>query len=151
MTELAQPITNLTNNQPLRLNGAVPARQARRTPWPVNSVLELIGGQPQTVYVSIQDGVPMFSQGGAAYRSIGWQTNGYALMITFAFQYPITGVSAMTPSAWFSDGFPEHAPTSQVCCIPSIPGEYHFFVNTSDPTVLNGQIDPKIIVTPINQ
>jgi hypothetical protein len=131
------------------VNGDTPARRTRTTPWTAGSVLELIGGQPQTVYVSLEDGVPVFSQGKGAYREIGWQTNGYALVITFAFEYPITGVSAKTPSTWFSDGVPEHAPTSQVCCVPSVPGEYHFYVDTQDPGMLKGHIDPKIIVTPI--
>lgn len=158
MTNVAQPVTNSTNHHRPVLHGDAPARRVLRQTALDDNLLSLIGGVPQTVYVSIIAGVPFFSLQNPPerrYAGIKWQTNGYALMITFAFVQPAPGspaadfideLSPVTPALWFSDTFPEPSPSNQMCCVPSILGEYHFNVVLGDGSRI---VDPKIVVIPI--
>lgn len=157
MTNVAQSVTNLTNNHGSVLRGEAPARRILRAPALDDNLLPLIGGVPQTINVSVIAGVPFFALPTAPeqlYAGITWQTNGYALMITFAFQQPaiaaaaetITELSPVTPALWFSDTFSSSGLSSQMCCVPSTLGEYHFNVVLGDGSML---VDPKIVVTPI--
>jgi hypothetical protein len=161
MTNVAQPVTNSTNHHRPVLHGDAPARRARGTPRAPaldDNLLPLTGGVPQTINVSVIAGVPFFSLPGAPdqrYTGIKWQTNGYALMITFAFAQPPQGSPAaefinelapVTPALWFSDTFPESSPSNQMCCVPSTLGEYHFNVVLGDGSMV---VDPKIVVIPI--
>jgi hypothetical protein len=156
MTNVAQPITTLTNNH-RPVHGEAPARRMLRAPALDDNLLPLVGGVPQTINVSVIAGVPFFSlptDPERLYAGIRWQTNGYALMITFAFLQPptasaaaqITELSPVTPALWFSDTFPSSGLASQMCCVPSILGEYHFNVVLGDGSMI---VDPKVVVTPI--
>lgn len=149
MTELAHSNPG-TNPRPLG-SGDPPARRTRALRWATDSVLELTGGVPQTINVTLQDGHPMFALAGTttSYRAIGWQANGYALVLTFVFDAPIVEIGANTPSAWFSDVYTASGMSNQVGCVPPVPGEYHFNVQVTDGMNLDATIDPKIIVTPI--
>lgn len=175
MTNLAQSVTSLTNNHRPALHGELPGPGASPAPArpaqaPDGDLLALTGGVPQDVNVSVIAGLPVFWQKGSSqlYAGITWATNGYALMITFAFVPPPLGVPhspdappppsvteliPTTPSLWFSDTFPESMPSNQMCCIPSTLGEYHFDVLILDPATnqqtRHKSVDPKIIVTPI--
>lgn len=175
MTDLAQSVTNLTNNHRPMLPGELPAPPARpatalvaptRTTEsaPDDNLLVLTGGEPQNVNLSVIAGVPMFWQQSSSprlYTGIKWKPDVYALMITFAFVPPppsvtttqtVTELVPTTPALWFSDTFPESSPTSQMCCIPSTLGEYHFDVMITDESgnkTRHKSVDPKIIVTPI--
>ena len=156
MTNVAQPVTNPNNHHRPVLHGDAPVRRALRAPALDDNLLPLTGGVPQTVNVSVIAGVPFFSLQGASqrYTGIKWQTNGYALMITFAFIQPpsasaaesITELSPVTPALWFSDRFQDAGLTSQMCCVPSTLGEYHFNVVLGDGSMV---VDPKIVVIPI--
>jgi hypothetical protein len=156
MTNAAQSATNRMNHH-RPVPGDAPARRVLRAPALDDNLLPLIGGVPQTINVSIIAGVPFFSLPTAPeqlYTGIKWQTNGYALMITFAFLQPpsspaaepITELSPVTPALWFSDTFPSSGLPSQMCCVPSILGEYHFNVVLGDGSMV---VDPRIVVTPI--
>ncbi len=151
MTNVVQPATNLTNNHRPLLHGELPARRTRLAPQQAEDQLELRGGVPQTIYVSIQEGVPMFALPGStqAYPEIAWYTNGFALMITFVLAPGITKLSPVLPVLWFSDTYPEVNPTNQMCCVPSVPGEYHFNLTVDIDVTLKEDIDPRIVVTPI--
>jgi hypothetical protein len=177
MTDLAQSVTDLTNNHRPMLRSELPAPQAQpatapvaRTqatePLPDDNLLVLTGGEPQAVNLSVIAGVPMFWQQSSTpqlYTGVTWKPDVYALMITFAFVPPpgvmptpqapiVTELVPTTPVLWFSDTFSGSVGTSQMCCVPSILGEYHFDVMIGD---RNGKktrhrsVDPKIIVTPI--
>lgn len=157
MTNVAQPVTNLTNHHRHALHGDAPARRLME-PALDDTLLPLTGGVPQTIYVSLIAGVPFFSLQNPPdqrYTGIKWQTNGYALMITFVFVPPLLGaptgdfineLSPVTPALWFSDTFPESSPSNQMCCVPSTLGEYHFNVVRGDGSMV---VDPKVVVTPI--
>lgn len=159
MTNVAQPVTNSTNHHRPVLHGDAPARRVRK-PAVDETLLQLSGGIPQTIYVSIIAGVPFFSLQNPPekrYAGISWQTNGYALMITFVFVQPLLGspaadfineLSPVTPALWFSDTFPVTSPSNQMCCVPSTLGEYHFNVVLGDGSMV---VDPKIVVIPIIQ
>ncbi len=174
MTNLAQPVTSLTNNHRPALRGEPPALQAQvataqpATPAtaesaPGGNLLVLSGGAPQTVNVFAIAGVPMFWQQGSPqqlYSGITWPTGGYALMLTFAFVSPpdlssaqsITQLVPTMPSLWFSDTFSASGVPSQMCCVPSILGEFDFDVLISEATgatTRHKTVDPKIVVTPI--
>ena len=157
MTNVAQPVTNLNNNHRPVLHGNAPVQRALRAPALDDSLLQLAGGMPRTINVSIIAGIPFFSLPTAPeqlYAGIKWQTNGYALMITFVFIQPptasaaesITELSPVTPALWFSDRFQDTGLTSQMCCVPSTLGEYHFNVVLGDGSMI---VDPKIVVIPI--
>jgi hypothetical protein len=158
MTNAAQPVTTLTNHHRPVLHGDTPARRVLRAPALDDNLLSLTGGVPQTINVSVIAGVPFFSRPTdpeQLYTGIKWQTNGYALMITFAFLQPppsstaaesITELSPVTPALWFSDTFPSSGLPSQMCCVPSILGEYHFNVVLGDGSMV---VDPKVVVIPI--
>jgi hypothetical protein len=123
--------------------------------------LELDSNIPVNVYVKIDldkkvVGLALSSTGTYFTGGILWGCSGYSLMITFVFMYSpdytITEVTPITPSFWFSDTFPPDEDNQQSCCVPSIPGEYHFNVNykgllQGHPE--NGKIDPIIVVTPL--
>jgi hypothetical protein len=140
------------------LHGHAPARRVLREPALDDNLLPLTGGVPQTIYVSVIAGIPFFSLQNPPdqrYTGIKWQTNGYALMITFVFVQPPPGspvvefineLSPVTPALWFSDTFPEVSPSSQMCCVPSTLGEYHFNVVLGDGSMV---VDPKVVVIPI--
>jgi hypothetical protein len=156
MTNVAQPVTNLTNHH-RPMPGDAPARRAQRAPALDDTLLPLIGGVPQTIYVSIIAGVPFFSPTNPPeqrYTGIRWQTNGYALMITFSFLQPpgasaaetITELTPVTPALWFSDLFQDSGLTSQMCCVPSTLGEYHLNVVMGDGSMV---VDPRVVVTPL--
>ena len=165
MTNLAQPATSPTNHHRPVLNGNAPARRVLPAPAQDDNLLLLTGGMPQTVNLSVVAGVPFFSlpDSPKLYTGIKWQPNGYALMITFAFQQPPPGspsgqfineLAPITPSLWISDTFPDTTPPpNQMCCVPPIFGEYHFNVVLGDSTLALGDgtmvVDPKIVVTPI--
>ena len=155
MTNVVQPITTLTNNH-RPVPGDAPARRVLRAPALDDNLLPLRGGVPQTVNVSVIASVPFFALPTAPeklFAGIKWQTNGYALMITFAFQEPaspaaaaIKELSPVTPALWFSDTFSSAGLPSQMCCVPSTLGEYHFNVVLGDGSMV---VDPRIVVTPI--
>jgi hypothetical protein len=139
------------------LHGNAPVQRALRAPALDDSLLLLTGGAPQTINVSLIAGIPFFSlptDPEQLYAGIKWQTNGYALMITFAFIQStsalagetITELSPVTPALWFSDQFQNAGQTSQMCCVPSTLGEFHFNVVLGDGSMV---VDPKIVVIPI--
>jgi len=118
-------------------------------------LLPLIGSTPQTVHVSVDanDNV-WFSMPDypGKYVGMSWRCGGYSLLITFVFdEFSGPGIDelrAETPSCWFTDTY-EIADVDQSrrqgCCIPSIPGTYHFFAKLGNKAL----VDPKIVVTPI--
>lgn len=135
-----------------------------------DGLLQLTGGRPVTVNMSViaesvvvfwlpppPDALPQL------YTGISWVPDVYALMITFVFtELPqsamlpframVSEIVPTTPMLWFSDTFPESNPTSQMCCIPSTLGEYHFDAMVTDQlgnTKRYRSLDPKIVVTPI--
>lgn len=138
-----------------------PMAPVRSTPEVVSEPLKLEGGIPVTVYVDIIEIEPpnqtdpptnvvglALSPGGPYFiGGISWECSGYALMITFVFVntfLKITEIMAITPSFWFSDTFALDGTNGQSCCVPSIPGQYHFSVKHEQ-----GNIDPIIVVTPL--
>lgn len=171
MTNLAQPVTDLTNNHRPTLRGELPAPQAQVAPRQTTAStsgnqLPLSGGAPQTVNVFAISGVPMFWQQDSPqqlYTGITWPTGGYALMLTFAFVSPpgqssaqsITELVPTMPGLWFSDTFSASGVPSQMCCVPSVLGQYDFDVLISESvqgatvTTRHKTVDPKIVVTPI--
>jgi hypothetical protein len=178
MTDPAHSGTGPTHNHRSTRHGERPSPQAQASAQG-DSLLRLTGGRPVTVNMSvIAENVVVFWQppppGGQLqlYTGIRWVPDIYALMITFVFAELPEGavlpasmstplsVTAMvsemiptTPALWFSDTFPESNPTSQMCCVPSTLGEYHFDALVTDGvghTKRYRSLDPKIVVTPIN-
>jgi hypothetical protein len=156
MTNVAQSVTTTNHHRPV-LHSDAPARRVLRAPALDDNLLLLTGGVPQTINVTLIAGVPFFALPTAPeqlYTGIKWKTNGYALMITFAFVQltgapaaeSITELSPVTPALWFSDRFPDAGVTSQMCCVPSTLGEYHFNVVLGDGSMI---VDPKVVVIPI--
>lgn len=167
MTNPAQPGTSPTHNHRSTQHGERPSPQAQAG----DGLLQLTGGRPVTVNMSvIAENVVVFwlpPAPGALpqlYTGISWVPDVYALMITFVFaelpqsaMLPFTAMVSeivpTTPALWFSDTFPESNPTSQMCCVPSTLGEYHFDAMVTDAlgnTKRYKSLDPKIVVTPIN-
>lgn len=177
MTNRAQSVTSPSHHHRPTLNGEPPSPQAQAASAQGDSLLQLTGGRPVTVNISVvAENVIVFwlpppSPGAQPqlYTGISWLPDVYALMITFVFaELPQSGtlppgmpppLTAMvseivptTPMLWFSDTFPETNPSSQMCCVPSTLGEFHFDAMVTDTlgrTRRYKSIDPKIIVTPI--
>jgi hypothetical protein len=144
MTNAVQSITSATTSPSQR-----PAARRRRLA-PDSLLLPLRGGVPQTVHVALHpDNSVTFSQkGGPEFSGITWETNGYALMLTFVLSPNIQELVPTTPSLWFSDTFHAAGVTSQMCCVNSVLGVYSFTVEPTDVSQLLPD-DPQIIVTPI--
>ena len=126
-------------------------------------MLPLVGGTPQTVFVKVVEEnatkkVYFYQDPNDLYSGIIWQTNGYALMITFVFvstDFEIVELIPETPGFWFSDTYAEDGNRQQGGCAASLPGTYHFNVMLTDLILgIGGSpggslIDPKIVITPI--
>jgi hypothetical protein len=170
MTNLAQPVTSSTHNHRSTLHGELPSPQAQAASAQAasaqgDSLLQLTGGRPVTIYMSvIAENVVVFwlpTAPDKLYTGISWLPDVYALMITFVFVNPpaplpftakVSEIVPTTPTLWFSDTFPETDPSSQMCCVPSTLGEFHFDAMVTDSlgrTRRYRSVDPKIIVTPI--
>jgi len=118
-------------------------------------LLPLKGSVPLTVHVSVDaDDKVWFSMPGSPNKYIGmsWQCAGYSLLITFVFDKlsgsNIDELRADTPSCWFTDTYTltdVDSNRAQGCCVPPVPGTYHFLVKLGN----KGLVDPKIVVTPI--
>ena len=144
MTDVAREIA--IENRHRRTNG----KQHRE------HLLPLIGGVPVTVLVRVdQHGKAWFSTRDQPswFSGISWMCGGYSLMITFQFvndlgAQRIEELRPETPSFWFTDTFRSDSDgpvDQQACCVPPVPGTYHFLVELGDGLVT----DPKIVVTPI--
>lgn len=174
MTDLAQSVTNVTNNHRPMLRSELPVPPAQPVtptpttqPAPDGNLLVLTGGTPHSVNLSVVAGVPVFWQDSSTqelYTGIAWKPDVYALMITFVFVPPPPGVPSTqmvtelvptTPALWLSDTFSDTGSSvqRQMCCIPSTLGEYHFDVIISvvgtNQRTRHRSVDPKVVVTPI--
>lgn len=183
MTDVAQSTMNVTNHHRPMPHSDLPMLPAHPVTAPVapthraepaldGNQLVLTGSEPHNVNLSVIAGVPVFWQQSSPtqlYTGIAWKPDVYALMITFAFVPPpnvtptqmVTELVPVTPVLWFSDTFSStvsntssgSSVNSQMCCVPSTLGEYHFDVTISD--VVTNQltrlrsVDPKVVVKPI--
>jgi len=141
----------------------IPVRATTNPPIvsPQDTPLLLEGGVPQTISVRVVDAdgraTAYFSlPGKEEHTGIEWKCGGYALLLTFLFEssdtIEITELVPVTPALWFSKWYTllTGGPRQQGCCVPSIPGTYHFNVKyTHKGSVLRRlKIDPQIVVTP---
>jgi hypothetical protein len=182
MTKLAQSATSPTHNHRSTLHGELPSPRARvasaRAAAQGDGLLQLTGGRPVTVNMSvIAENVVVFwlppspDTQPQLFTGISWLPDIYALMITFVFAelprnaalppgmpapLPFTAMVSelvpTTPMLWLSDTFPETNPSSQMCCVPSTLGEFHFDAMVDEGLGILKRyrsLDPKIIVTPI--
>ena len=129
------------------------APRTRRRLDNLTNPLVLTGGAPQTVFVTLHPNntVTFALKGGPSYSEIAWLTNGYALVITFVFSSNIEELVPTTPAMWFSDTVTStdtSVPTTQMCCVPSVPGTFSFTVQPKPSSGLF-RVDPKVVVTPI--
>jgi hypothetical protein len=104
-------------------------------------------GTVKQVFIQVTEGVVYFSSssdGPFVFTGLTWQQDSeYGLFINFVFIQTgdqILELTYKTPLFWLS----QPIDNTQMCCVPSIPGTYKFFVNTA-----NGKVDPKIVVTPL--
>jgi hypothetical protein len=176
MTNRAQAVASPTHHRSTR-HGEQPSPHAQAVSAQGDGLLQLTGGRPVTVNMSvIAENVVVFWQPPPdgqpqLYTGISWLPDIYALMITFVFaELPqnavlpagmppslpfaamVSEIVPTTPMLWFSDTFPEVDPSSQMCCVPSTLGEFHFDAMVKDSlgrTTRYRSLDPKIIVTPI--
>jgi hypothetical protein len=124
--------------------------------------LLLEGGVPQTISMKVVEvggkATVYFSLPGkeGEHTAIEWKCGGYALLLTFLFESSgtteITELVPVTPAFWFSKWYTPSTggPRQQGCCVPSLPGTYHFNVKYTHKGGVSRRlmIDPQIVVTP---